>query len=179
MTEDWYATVDLVPKEPLAPDIEGEILAALEDYAAGAMSVSEDRMYASISLTVDAAGALAAGSRLRSPLSAVEKLIGPFEVVALDVKDEARKEAELDAPLFPEVVGYSEIAEMAGVTRQRARALAGKEGFPAPVIETKAGPLMRKAAVEAWLEHWDRSTGRPRKPKPTDPDYYDGAAELL
>lgn len=54
---------------------------------------------------------------------------------------------QLARPLFPEVVGYSEIADMAGVTRQRARKFATHAGFPSPVIKTAHGPLMAKLSM--------------------------------
>lgn len=66
------------------------------------------------------------------------------------------------AQQIPELVGYAEIATIAGVSRQRARELSGKPGFPPPAVVTASGPLRVKADVERWLASWDRSPGRPR-----------------
>ncbi|GAA5203106.1 hypothetical protein GCM10025773_32100 [Microbacterium jejuense] len=57
-----------------------------------------------------------------------------------------------------EVVGYAEIADMAQVSRQAARAWADNPTFPPAVIETAQGPLRAKDAVQAWLEN--RNTRR-------------------
>jgi hypothetical protein len=48
---------------------------------------------------------------------------------------------------IPELVGYAEIATMAAVSRQRARELPGKPGFPPPAVTTATGPLRVKADV--------------------------------
>lgn len=70
---------------------------------------------------------------------------------------------ELVAPV-PDLVGISEIATAAGVTRQRAAQLAAIDGFPAPVVTTASGPLRRRAAVEAWLK--SRSAQQRPGPRP-------------
>jgi hypothetical protein len=64
----------------------------------------------------------------------------------------------------PELIGYAAIGRLAGVTRQRARELAQRPGFPDPAVRSDhTGPLFDQAAVERWLAAWDRQTGRPRK----------------
>jgi hypothetical protein len=70
---------------------------------------------------------------------------------------------------IPELVGYAEIAAMAAVSRQRARELPGKPGFPPPAVTTASGPLRVKADVEQWLSSWDRTAGRPSKTPPASP----------
>jgi hypothetical protein len=70
---------------------------------------------------------------------------------------------------IPELVGYAEIATMAAVSRQRARELPGKPGFPPPAVTTATGPLRVKADVELWLSSWDRTPGRPSKTPPASP----------
>jgi predicted DNA-binding transcriptional regulator AlpA len=49
------------------------------------------------------------------------------------------------------LIALVDIAEMAGVTRQRAHQLASSATFPEPQIETRSGRLWSKAAVAAWL----------------------------
>lgn len=70
---------------------------------------------------------------------------------------------------IPELVGYAEIATMAGVSRQRARELSGKPGFPPPAVVTASGPLRVKAEFELWLSSWERTPGRPSKTPPASP----------
>ena len=67
-------------------------------------------------------------------------------------------------PLYPDVVGYSEIADMAGVSRQAARLWGSNPTFPPAVIETAQGPLRLKAAVQAWIE-----ANPPRRRRTTNP----------
>jgi hypothetical protein len=73
------------------------------------------------------------------------------------------------AQQIPEMVGYAAIATMAAVSRQRARELSGKPGFPPPAVTTASGPLRVKADVELWLSSWDRTPGRPSKTPPASP----------
>jgi hypothetical protein len=86
-----------------------------------------------------------------------EKAVG-IEVLPVEVHDH-----RVEQPTIPELVGYAEIAEMLGVTRQRASQLADAVGFPAAVIETRAGPLRVRSQVEHWAATWERKGGRPRK----------------
>jgi predicted DNA-binding transcriptional regulator AlpA len=63
------------------------------------------------------------------------------------------------------LVGVTEIAEMLGVSRQRADQLAGKYAdFPAPEVVLSTGRVWSRARVEEWIKrHPDRRPGRPRK----------------
>ena len=66
-------------------------------------------------------------------------------------------------PSIPELVGYAEIADMARVSRQRARQFADLSGFPVAVITTQAGPLRVRRSVEQWLAVRHPKPGRPAK----------------
>lgn len=74
----------------------------------------------------------------------------------LEVTEWGKTVEHLHDPLYPEVVGYAEIARLAGVTRQRARMFPKIVDFPKPVIETAQGALYTKSAIEAWLERRTR-----------------------
>jgi predicted DNA-binding transcriptional regulator AlpA len=52
-----------------------------------------------------------------------------------------------------------EIAELLGVSKQRAHQLAGEYGFPAPVGQDARSRLWSRRAVEAWAKQW-----RPARP---------------
>jgi hypothetical protein len=71
----------------------------------------------------------------------------------------------LNRPSIPELVGYAEIAQMAGVSRQRAAQLPEIPGFPPAVVQVRAGPLRVRRQVAAWLSGWERKNGRPNKTK--------------
>src|SRR5215218_9059546 len=62
------------------------------------------------------------------------------------------------------LVGVREIAEMLGVSRQRADQLSREyEDFPAPEVALYAGRVWLRSDVELWMRrHPDRRPGRPR-----------------
>jgi len=157
----WQASVtfesDVEPSE--------EIAFALHEALSGhSAAVSIGRAGGTITLSIESGDTLEAASEaIRLSTAATEPLLHAFTIVGLEVVTEAAVEAELARPLFPEVVGYAEIAELAGVSRQRARQFARLDGFPRPVIETAQGPLMGKHAVMRWLENRNTTSGRPRK----------------
>lgn len=70
-------------------------------------------------------------------------------------------ERRLQRPNVPQLVGNADIAEILGVSRQRAAQLADVAGFPPPVMTIKAGPLRVRDQVEDWARTWDRKAGRP------------------
>lgn len=85
------------------------------------------------------------------------------EVIEVSIMTEAQKEAELDKPFMPEVAGLTEVAELAGVTRQRANRIVKNKSFPEPITELASGKIWWKPAVQNWVKHWDKKTGRPAK----------------
>jgi prophage regulatory protein len=48
-------------------------------------------------------------------------------------------------------VGLHELAELLGVSRQRADQLVRQTGFPAPAAELKAGRIWKKVEVDRWI----------------------------
>jgi predicted DNA-binding transcriptional regulator AlpA len=48
------------------------------------------------------------------------------------------------------LAGIREIADLLGVSRQRANQIAAKKDFPAPLDRIAAGPVWRDADVRAW-----------------------------
>ena len=64
------------------------------------------------------------------------------------------------------LMGFKEIADLLGVSRQRARQLAATPAFPEPVARLAAGPIYESAAVEAWAKTRNTKSGRPRKDSP-------------
>ena len=73
-------------------------------------------------------------------------------------------ESEVDRPNYPELVGVAELAELCGVTRQRASVLARSGGFPEPLAELASGPVWDLRTVEQFVREWPRKPGRPAKP---------------
>lgn len=155
----WHVRVTFV-QNGITPETMVGTLESLEELSP-AGSVDLDGAGGEIGVFVDAAtpmDAAADAARLVSTaVGAGTTVVG----VAATTEDEFLSAAS--RPQFPEVVGYAEIAEMAGVSRQRARAFAGSPGFPPAIVETRQGPLMARAAVEAWVERRNTRPGRPRK----------------
>jgi hypothetical protein len=86
-----------------------------------------------------------------------------WPIVKLEAVEWERLGAELKRPPGPELVGIAELAELAGVSRQRASILARREGFPDPLATLAAGPVWDLHAVRRFLEGWPRQVGRPAK----------------
>jgi hypothetical protein len=86
-----------------------------------------------------------------------------WPIVKLEAVEWERLGAELKQPPGPELVGIAELAELAGVSRQRASILARREGFPDPLATLAAGPVWDLHAVRHFLEGWTRQVGRPAK----------------
>ncbi|HLR55184.1 MAG TPA: hypothetical protein VK096_00325, partial [Actinomycetales bacterium] len=114
-----------------------------------------------MSLAIDAKTALEAANKAARIVD--DALEADTKITKLDVRDASTMAQEITTPVIPDLVSYAEIAEIAGVSRQRARQFADIEGFPKPVVETAAGPLRLKASVEAWVERRNTKPGRPRK----------------
>lgn len=157
----WHIRVSFTVGKPFSEDAPFELTEALSEYAA-VTSVSRDNDGGAVSLFIEAPTPLTAATNASQlVIDAAKSSIGKIDVTGLEVTSEEEFDTELDRPVFPEVVGYAEIAEIAGVSRQRARQFAELQGFPRPVIETAQGPLRSKSAVESWLEN--RPRRQPRK----------------
>ena len=107
-----------------------------------------------------------------TPAAAIERAVEIFEKASAQVglpnweavQVEAQTAAELRRqnalPSLPELVGVGEVAELLGVSRQRASSLARSAAFPPPLAELKAGPVWARASVGRFVEQWQRRPGR-------------------
>ena len=50
------------------------------------------------------------------------------------------------------LMGISEIADLLGVSRQRAHQLTQRSGFPAPAARLSSGPVWESAEVDTWAK---------------------------
>lgn len=95
--------------------------------------------------------------------AAAEVGMPDWPVVRLEALTHEELTTDLSERTVPALVGISEIAEILGVTRQRAWALATRHReFPDPVLEVAAGPLWLEEAIEAFQAQWTRQGGRPK-----------------
>ncbi len=66
--------------------------------------------------------------------------------------------------MSPELAGLAEVAELLGVPKRTAARYVQRPDFPDPVDRLAAGPIWRRADVEAWgKERLPLPPGRPRK----------------
>lgn len=150
--ETWYISIGFRASRPFLENLAFEVSERLEDFAA-VMSIARDRNAGSVALTIDANGWSAALDRAHAAVfDTLEATDIEAAVTSIGVQTPVEFQAELNEPVYPQVVGFAEIARMAGVSRQRARQLAEKASFPHPVIKTSQGPLYNVHAVQRWLD---------------------------
>jgi hypothetical protein len=85
-----------------------------------------------------------------------------WPIVKLGVITEAELDASLATSNFPTLLGVSELADLLGVSKQRASELARTASFPSPVATLASGPVWVEHAVVRYLEEWERRPGRPK-----------------
>lgn len=72
-------------------------------------------------------------------------------------------ERELSRPTFPDVIGSGEVLEVMGISKQRLWQLRQTDDFPQPMVTLSATPIWMRAAIESFMERWNRKVGRPSK----------------
>ncbi len=106
-----------------------------------------DAVAALASAILAVAGAVGGGGRVLSA-----------EVMTID-----EAERHLAEPAFPPLVGVSEVADLLGITRQRASVLQTRPDFPSPVALLASGPVWRRNDITTFEAAWTRRSGRPRR----------------
>lgn len=157
---DWYITIDFSTETTMDDEAGFDILDALPEHHA---AVSASTHAGSISLTATAPDAAQAAALVPEVLAKVQPITGAATITSLEIYSEDAFQKRLEEPGIPDLVGLTEIAEMAGVSRQRANAIVKQDSFPAPVLTLAAGQFRTRAAVQNWVKNWTRKPGR----KPT------------
>jgi hypothetical protein len=153
---------------PLDEDAVELFTTCLDTYSpavTGAVTPEQARTW-SVQLTIEDAEepTQAAEWALRAARAAATKAGLPlWPVVKLEATEWDRFDAELDEPNAPDLVGVAELAELCGVTRQRASTLARSDGFPEPLAELASGPVWDLRMVQRFVRQWPRKPGRPAK----------------
>lgn len=170
----WTASLEWTADLSTAPeDVADTLLAELADHHIGAVAFPNDIGRWGATISIEAGTIRQATDAALALLAAATRTAGQrrVTVVAVDVIDDAGLERRFNSPDIPELVGYAEIGEMAGVSRQRGRKIAtDHDDFP-PVVAHPAGsgPLFVRAAVVRHLAKPRRAGGRPRKDAGPDP----------
>lgn len=161
MLQDWQTSVTFIAQTRIDPDDALDFMERYGKYGTVA-ALSED----------GCSGELVMSCTADSPMSALEQMMAillndaltaGITITSVEAVDEQEVDRRIQRPLYPEVVGFAEIARMAHVSRQRARQFPELPSFPQPVIETAQGPLFMKSVVEAWLENRNTKVGRPKR----------------
>lgn len=95
-------------------------------------------------------------------LPTIETHTGPFTLTKLELlsPEALAKEDEEHDKRF---CGLSEVAEILGVSKQRANRIVLNQSFPAPLFEISSGRVWRTDSVTDWMKNWERKAGRPSK----------------
>lgn len=157
---EWTVEIEFTASNPISEDTTFDLLDGLATHHA---IPAIDGTNGTITATIEAGTYSEATTKLPELIAAITRIVGPTEIEAVNLMSATKFQQELDRPLIPEVAALGEIADMAGVTRQRANSLVKNKTFPEPITELKAGKLWLKPAVENWLESWTRKPGAPRK----------------
>jgi hypothetical protein len=166
----WSVTIEAEgeDRDLVTADAMEDLLPILDDYSPVVIAPSEDsgatpvRYGVDLSVNADEAG-YAAAMALGFFQEAVAKVDLPaWPIVKLVVITEAELDASLSQSNFPVLVGVSELADLIGVSRQRASELAHSGSFPAPVATLASGPVWIEPAILRYVEEWERRPGRPK-----------------
>jgi hypothetical protein len=144
--------LDTVPDE-----IVDEFIELMQEYG-GTVSIGEGGYGATFSIRErDGAGScLSAAEAGQDAIFRAAKQAGlpiiPLRV--LDVRTFAVHDVELEQPAIPELVSVSEIADILGVSRQRAHQLTKRPDFPEPIARLGAGPVWTRPSLNLFVERW-------------------------
>lgn len=162
----WTVTFETAGQEPTGLE------AALEEFLdllvdrGGAVtgSATGDRYGATFSIqeAATAPDAVAFGYEIFTTY-AEKSGLPAWPVVRAEALTFEELDRDLETPNFPELVGVSEIAELIGVTRQRASAIAKRADFPTPIASLASGPVWTRPSLNRFVDEWPRKDGRPPK----------------
>lgn len=128
------------------------------DFGGAAVSAGADRI--NVTLTAEGPTLIAA---LDSAITRCLEVI-PGDLVDAEIMTLAEHDRRLAEPARPPLVGIAEIAEILGVSRQRASQLQTKPDFPAPTATLRSGPVWYAGDITRFADSWARRGGRPAKP---------------
>lgn len=174
MTE-WSVLADLATVSAPQGDTAAAV-AAILDASSPSIAIGDHLVSVRIAVTApDALSAIGAGTGtvLLAYRAATNE---DATIVHTEATEWDRFAADLEAPNFPDLLGVTELADILGVTRQRAHAIAARDDFPDPVERLASGPIWTEPSVRAFLTTWERKPGRPATVRPHT--FHGGATDL-
>lgn len=154
---EWVVSLDASIPETFSEELADRVLEGLKEYSP-AVGGRDDRI--GVTMSLEAPTDRQAFDRAHG---ALRQVLGPrSRVVDARVQSVDELDRELEAPSLPQLAGIAEVAQILGVSRQRASEMAGSGGLPRPVADLAAGPVWLRAAIVSFNERWERKPGRPR-----------------
>lgn len=158
MVKEWSTYIRASGELGIFSSEHSEMLADVLYKRGGAVGSSRDGSWISAQFTVRATSIYRC---FQSATEMFEKALAEigvhdFTLDHVQLMTHEELEQELSRPLYPELVGIHEIAELLGVTRQRASALAASAQFPRPLTKIAAGPVWPRPWITRFLREWDR-----------------------
>lgn len=160
-TKEWIAAVEasglLVPDE-----VEDAIEDLLHVLAEAAPAVSVGSSGLELRFNFFAArpeeAIRIAGDRTNEVLAKVG--LDSLEITRIELTTAERLDRSLEEPNMPPLLGVAELADLIGVSRQRASELARTAVFPSPMATLAAGPVWAEPTILRFVETWQRRPGR-------------------
>jgi hypothetical protein len=164
---EWTISADLISATKLTDEDLEQLVDLLADHSAS-IGLSEDRYRWHAVFTLETEDVTAGAAALAGQAVLAELVpAGPTQpgarVIAIEAMTVDEHDRRLSESTFPELLGIGEIAELLGVSRQRASTLQTSAAFPAPVARLKSGPIWTEPSVRNFAATWERRGGRPRK----------------
>jgi hypothetical protein len=161
----WTITLDADTVEGYDPDQLGEIedtLAQLSAIVTGPTAALPHRF--GVTLSIDGTSLPAAIDEATTLIEKAAAGAGmpAFTVAHVDAMTYSEHDRTLEETDDLQLVGVTEVAEILGVSRQRASELRKRPGFPTPVAELASGPVWTRPLLDLFVEHWERKRGRPK-----------------
>lgn len=160
---EWNAFLEYHPRVNI-DDAEGDFVAVFAERLAGSLTENEWLDTTGFRFTfstpsVNEAALDVALDRLRDLL--FDQGLAPTSLVHIELVPEEWVD-RFESRALP-LMGLTELAERAGVSRQRVAQLAAHPDFPAPAARLAAGPVWAAGPALEWLER-PRQPGRPKQP---------------
>lgn len=167
-TLEWSVEIEvLAPSEaePVAFDDVVGILDLLADRGVGGLTTDGEEGVARYGtrFCVDAEDAEGAVRSAVGAFRAAQRELGlpEWPTVRLEALTMEDLERDNTAARWPELLGVTELADLLGVSKQRASELARSTSFPPPLMHLASGPVWVRPVVERFSETWERRPGRP------------------